>query len=216
MVKIIVTYNGLIQQELSFSKPRITIGRRPTNDVVVDHLTVSGQHAAVDTTTQGSFILDLGSTNGTMINGQPIKKHLLQNGDAVDIGKYKLCFKLEADQPAGPASAAAPAPANAAPTSVAMPPVARIKVLSGVNAGRELILSKPVTTLGSPGVLVAAITRREQAYYIAHVEGSALPKLNEQFVDAQPVQLADGDVIDFSGTRMEFTLMYYGVPVDCK
>ncbi|HTD02299.1 FHA domain-containing protein [Undibacterium sp.] len=204
MVKIIVTYNGLIQQELGFSKPRITIGRRPSNDVVIDHLTVSGQHAAVDSTSQGSFILDLGSTNGTMINGQPIKKHMLQSDDVIDIGKYKLHFKLEADQ-AGSQPPAAPAASPAHADGAALP-AAKIKVLTGANAGRELVLSKPVTTLGSPGVLVAAITRQQQAYYIAHVEGSTFPKVNEQFIATQPVQLANGDVIDFSGTRMEFCL----------
>lgn len=203
MVNIIVTYNGLIQQELSLVKPRITIGRRPSNDLVIDHLTVSGQHAAIDTSLQGSFILDLGSTNGTMINGQPIKKHMLQNDDIIDIGKYKLRVKLEPDQPVR--QALPPLSANSLQAISALPP-AKIKVLTGANAGRELVLNKPVTTLGSPGVLVAAITRQQDAYYIAHVEGSAFPKVNERIIDTQPLRLANGDVIDFSGTRMEFSL----------
>jgi pSer/pThr/pTyr-binding forkhead associated (FHA) protein len=208
MVKIIVTYDGLIQQELSFGKPRITIGRRPSNDLVIDHLTVSGQHAAIDTSLQGSFILDLGSTNGTMINGQPIKKHMLQNSDVIEIGKYKLHITLEPERAASPA----PVPSKAGSAQGVLPasgvalPIAKIKVLTGANAGRELVLNKPVTTLGSPGVLVAAITRQQQAYYIAHVEGSTFPKVNEQFIDTQPVPLKDGDVIDFSGTRMAFCL----------
>ena len=204
MVKIIVTYDGLIQQELSLVKPRITIGRRPSNDLVIDHLTVSGQHAAIDTSSQGSFILDLGSTNGTMINGQPIKKHMLQNSDVIDIGKYKLHVTLEPEQVASPAPVSPKQ--NLAQASSSALPTGKIKVLTGANSGRELVLNKPVTTLGSPGVLVAAITRQEQAYYIAHVEGSTFPKLNEQFIDTQPVPLKDGDVIDFSGTRMEFCL----------
>ncbi|MFZ6646250.1 FHA domain-containing protein [Undibacterium sp. TJN25] len=203
MVKIIVTYNGLIQQELSLLKPRITIGRRPSNDVVIDHLTVSGQHAAIDTSLQGSFILDLGSTNGTMINGQPIKKHMLQNDDVIDIGKYKLRVKLEPDQPVR--QALPPLKANSLQSAAALP-AAKIKVLTGANAGRELVLNKPVTTLGSPGVLVAAITRQEHGYYIAHVEGAAFPKVNERAIDGQPMRLTDGDVIDFSGTRMAFSL----------
>ncbi|GGC83740.1 FHA domain-containing protein [Undibacterium terreum] len=204
MVKIIVTYNGLIQQELSFFKPRVTIGRRASNDVVIDHLTVSGQHAAVDTTSQGSFILDLGSTNGTMINGQPIKKHLLQTDDTVDIGKYKLRFKIEADEPANPAPVISRV--NESSASAATLPIAKIKVLTGTNEGRELTLNKPVTTLGSPGVLVAAITRQQDAYYIAHVEGTIFPKVNDLSIDTQPFKLENGDVIDFSGTRMAFRL----------
>ena len=98
MAKIIVTFNGLIQQEVSITKSRMTIGRRPGNDIVIDHLTVSGQHAAIDTTSNGSFVLDLGSTNGTMVNSQPIKKHLLQHDDVIDIGKYKLRFQVEKNE----------------------------------------------------------------------------------------------------------------------
>src|SRR5450830_365061 len=96
MAKIIVTFNGLVQQEVSITKSRMTVGRRPGNDIVIDHLTVSGQHAAIDTTPNGSFVLDLGSTNGTMVNSQPIKKHLLQHDDVIDIGKYKLRFQVDA------------------------------------------------------------------------------------------------------------------------
>jgi pSer/pThr/pTyr-binding forkhead associated (FHA) protein len=198
MAKIIVTFNGLIQQEMTLNKPRITIGRRPTNDLVIDHLTISGQHAAIDSAPQGSFILDLGSTNGTMVNGQPIKKHLLQHDDVIDIGKYKIRYQADSVQqqpnrPMAPATEAAP---------VAH---ARIKVLNGASSGKELLLTKTITTLGSPSVQVAAITRQEQHYFIAHIEGEQTPKINDVAIGTQTRQLQNGDVIDLSGTRMMFT-----------
>ncbi|MBI3285087.1 MAG: FHA domain-containing protein [Burkholderiales bacterium] len=200
MAKIIVSFNGLVQQELTFNKSRLSIGRRPTNDLVIDHLTVSGQHAAIDTSGSGCFIVDLGSTNGTMVNGQPVKKHLLQHDDVISIGKYQLRFLLESA--AAPKPAAPSAPVAAAPSTV----IAKIKVLSGANAGRELILSKPVTTMGSPGVQVVAITRQGQHYLLAQVEGASLPTVNGKNIGTQAHILADGDVITLAGTQMLFTL----------
>lgn len=197
MAKVIVTLNNQVQQEVALLKSRLTLGRRPGNDLVLDHLTVSGQHAAIDSAPGGSFILDLGSTNGTLVNGQPITKHLLQNDDLIDIGKYKIKFLLDpiADKET-PVAVDAPVPAKME---------ARIKVLSGSNAGKEMTLNKPVTRLGSPGVMVIAITRAQEYFDIAHVEGKAAPKLNNAVLDAGPQRLQHGDVIDLSGTRMEFT-----------
>lgn len=200
MAKVIVTLNNQVQQEVALLKSRLTLGRRPGNDLVLDHLTVSGQHAAIDSAPGGSFILDLGSTNGTLVNGQPITKHLLQNDDLIDIGKYKIKFLLDpiADKET-PVAVDAPVPAKMAKME------ARIKVLSGSNAGKEMTLNKPVTRLGSPGVMVIAITRAQEYFDIAHVEGKAAPKLNNAVLDARPQRLQHGDVIDLSGTRMEFS-----------
>ncbi len=202
MAKIVVTFNGLIQQELSILKSRIMLGRRPGNDVVIDHLTVSGQHAAIDTTTTGSFVLDLGSTNGTLVNGQPIKKHLLQNGDIIDIGKYKVRYQNDTEDYDLPDAALKIKPSSLSVSTVS----ARIQVQNGANAGRELILNKPVTTIGSPTVQVIAITQQEQFFYVAHVDGASSPKLNSKVIDKQPQKLSDGDVIDMSGTKLIFVI----------
>lgn len=196
MAKIIVTFNGLIQQEVSISKSRITIGRRPGNDIVIDHLTVSGQHAAIDTTPNGSFILDLGSTNGTMVNNQPIKKHLLQHDDIIDIGKYKLRFQVEKSSQIKPITAVD----MVAP---GVPPTVRIKVLNGVNAGKELTITKSVTTIGTPGTQVVAITRHVDKFVLRHVEGKEFPKLNGQLIDSEPRVLQNGDIIDVMGVHMQ-------------
>src|SRR4029078_3274241 len=68
----------------------------------IDNLAVSGEHAVIVTILQDSFLEDLGSTNGTLANGQPIKKHFLQNNDVVELGKYKLKYASEAAANATP------------------------------------------------------------------------------------------------------------------
>lgn len=198
MAKIVVTFNGLVQKEISILKPRLTIGRRPTNDIPIDHLTVSGQHAVIDTTSTGSFVLDLGSTNGTMVNGQPIKKHLLQHDDVIDVGKYKLRFQAES------VTDAMNGVPNLLSTIQAEHKASAIKVQTGPNAGRELILNKPVTTIGSPGIQVVAITRQDSSYFITHVDGDLVPTINGQNISLKPQILNNGDLIDMSGTKLTF------------
>jgi pSer/pThr/pTyr-binding forkhead associated (FHA) protein len=92
MAKLILSVDGQVLKEFTLSKERTLIGRKPHNDIQIDNLAVSGEHAAIITILNDSFIEDLGSTNGTMVNGKPIKKHFLQNNDVVEIGKHKLKY----------------------------------------------------------------------------------------------------------------------------
>jgi pSer/pThr/pTyr-binding forkhead associated (FHA) protein len=92
MAKLIISVDGQVLDEVELVKERTTIGRKPHNDVRIENLAVSGEHAAIVTILNDSFLEDLGSTNGTTVNGHPIKKHFLQNSDVVEIGKYKLKY----------------------------------------------------------------------------------------------------------------------------
>jgi pSer/pThr/pTyr-binding forkhead associated (FHA) protein len=283
MAKLILSMDGLVLKEIPLTKERTTIGRKPHNDIQIDNLAVSGEHAVIVTILNDSFLEDLGSTNGTVVNGNPIKKHFLQNNDVIELGKYKLKFVGEAAPAAGAgpdkadfektmvlrpsamkaAQAAAPAgggaqaavaaraeavkqaaasasatgtadkdpkpaaaPAAPAPNPGAAPatttttttattpsgtpkpaqPLGAIQFLSGGNAGKELELSKPLTTLGKPGVQVAVLTRRPQGYFITHVEGANRPQVNGQQIGPAPHALKDHDVIELAGVKMEFFL----------
>ena len=81
---------------------------------------------------------------------------------------------------------------------------AAIKVLSGAAAGREVPLVKVVTTIGKPGVAVAAITKRPHGFVITHVEGVNKPSLNGVPIGVEPVALKNGDVLELAGTQMQF------------
>jgi pSer/pThr/pTyr-binding forkhead associated (FHA) protein len=101
MAKLILSLEGSVIREIPLDKERITIGRRPQNDIQIENLAVSGEHACIVTILNDSFLEDLGSTNGTLVNGNPIKKHILQNNDVVEIGKYKMKYVVEATAAAG-------------------------------------------------------------------------------------------------------------------
>lgn len=227
MAKLILSMDGLVLKEIVLTKERTTIGRKPHNDIQIDNLAISGEHAVVITILNDSFLEDLGSTNGTFVNGQSIKKHFLQNGDTIELGKYRLKYLNEATQQADPAdfektmilrpgampkAPEAAAPSVTPPTQPAAPasqptlPLGVIQVLTGGNAGKELELTKTLTTLGKPGVQVAVIARRPHGYFITHVEGANFPIVNGTTLDAQAHALSDHDVIVLAGIKMEFFL----------
>src|SRR5215216_8124856 len=95
MPKMIVSIDGVVIKEVQLTKDRTTLGRRPYNDIVIDNLAVSGEHAVLQMTGADVFIEDLNSTNGTYINGKAAKKQLLNHNDTIEIGKYKIKFLVD-------------------------------------------------------------------------------------------------------------------------
>jgi hypothetical protein len=216
MAKIIVSLDDNLIKVVPLNKDRMTLGRRPYNDIVVDNLAVSGEHAALQVIGHEYFIEDLNSTNGTFINEQKIKRQILKNGDTIEIGKYAIKYVQDsANAQSAELSAAdvALAMTEAAPevekrqlfenTKFAEVYVA-IKILSGASIGKELPLVKVVTTIGKPGEAVIAITKRPKSYMVAHVEGATRPSLNGVTFGIDAVPLKNGDLFELAGTAMQF------------
>jgi pSer/pThr/pTyr-binding forkhead associated (FHA) protein len=225
MAKLVVSLDGVVIKEVQLTKDKTTLGRRPYNDIVIDNLAVSGEHAVLQMVGNEVFIEDQNSTNGTYINGRAVKKQLLQHNDTVEIGKYKIKYLVEdstdyektmilkhgqvasaAGPRTGPGAFSHTVASNSAFGSLGAGAAAAgsIKVLSGAAAGREVPLTKVVTTVGKPGVQVASITKRPGGYVFAHVEGAVRPLVNGAPVAGDPVHLKDGDVIELAGTQMQF------------
>jgi pSer/pThr/pTyr-binding forkhead associated (FHA) protein len=237
MSRLILSLEGQVMAEYNMNRERYTIGRLPDNDVRIDNPAVSGHHSLIINILNDSFLEDLNSTNGTYVNGKLIKKHALQHGDQITIGHHTLRFieqqaeeaeqdEFEKTMVISPGSngqkdlhraaeAAAQAATAHAETAVDQTPApaaaatvtARLQVLTGSFAGRELELVKGLTTLGQPGRQVVAITRRQQGYYIVHVSGddrTERPSVNGQPVGGQAIRLEDGDVIELVGVKMGF------------
>lgn len=195
MPKMIISLDGAVLKEVQLIKERTSMGRRPYNDIVIDNLAVSGEHAVLQMMGMDGYIEDLNSTNGTYVNGKTVKKQLLKNADIVEIGNCRIKYVNEA-QPA----------ADATPAAGASVINAAIKVMSGAAAGREMALVKAVTTIGKPGVAVAAITKSPQGYLVAHVEGSQSLLLNGVAVGTEAVALQNGDMIELAGTQMLYVV----------
>ena len=228
MPKMIVSIDGVVIKEVEISQERTTLGRRPYNDIVIDNLAVSGEHAVVHLHAASGIVEveDIGSTNGTYVNGKAVQRQALRNGDTIEIGKYKVRFLSEEENhnyektmvfkpgmvpPRAaaaavqtPTSAPMPMPPTPMPPHATPPQMAAIRVLSGAAAGREVLLTKVVTTIGKPGVAVASITRRHHGFVLAHIEGPEMPALNGSAIGSEPVQLKNGDHLELAGTTMQF------------
>ena len=212
MGKLVVSLDNVVIKEFQITKERTTLGRRPYNDIVIDNLAVSGEHAVLTAAQSDVFIEDLNSTNGTYINGKAVKKQLLSNNDVVEVGKYRIKFLAEDAEDYEKTMILRPGAFGRAPGTIGAPPPAgpaaagpaTIKVLNGGAAGREVLLTKVVTTVGKPGVQVASVTKRPGGYVLSHVEGSRRPSVNGQAVGEDSVSLKHGDIIDLAGTQMQF------------
>jgi pSer/pThr/pTyr-binding forkhead associated (FHA) protein len=233
MARLILTLDGQVMAEYNMNKERYTVGRLPDNDIRIDNPAVSGHHSLIINILNDSFLEDLNSTNGTYVNGKLIKKHALQHGDVITVGHHQLRFVEDDDdqqdefektmviQPSQrPVEKIQSAREQADPSTgnttsrKALPEGAQIalkkaklQVLSGAFAGRELELAKALTTLGRPGVQVAAITRRSEGFYIVHVESEKpddYPLVNGTPIGGQARRLVDNDVIQLAGVKMGF------------
>jgi pSer/pThr/pTyr-binding forkhead associated (FHA) protein len=212
MSKLVISLDGVVIKEALISKEKTTLGRRPYNDIVIDNLAVSGEHALLHLVGSDVVIEDLNSTNGTYINGKALKKQQLSHSDIVEIGKYKIKFlatgAAESDRSlmvdrGGPVTVtASDFGLLSSPDQPEMP--ASIRVLNGAAAGREVLLTKEKTTLGKPGVQVAAIQKRGTSYVFSHLEGALRLSVNGVPVLGDGLPLRNGDVIELAGTRMQF------------
>lgn len=234
MARLILSLDSQVLAEYNMNKERYTVGRLPDNDVRIDNAAVSGHHALIINILNDSFLEDLNSTNGTYVNGKLIKKHALQHGDMITVGHHQLRFvdsqaaEGEADEfaktmvlqpsaateerirataaeprrPAAPSGHAATEPVGAS----ALPPKAKLQVLSGAFAGRELDLVKTVTMVGRPGAQIAAITRRSDGFYLVQVESpnGDFAQINGTPIGAQARRLQDNDVVTLAGVKMGF------------
>lgn len=236
MAKLVLSYNGAILQEYELDQEMISIGRKSDNDIQIDNPAISGHHAKILTILNDSFLEDLSSTNGTYINGNKIVKHALNPDDVITIGKHKLKYVNEAAAAGGdfektmvirPDAAGMPVHeetdhkleqsigkiaadlASAGVSSSGGPGAARLKLLSGANNGKELKLTKIITTLGKPGVQVAAITRRPTGYFFIIVDAGPsgkMPLVNGKPMGKKAHALSNADEIEVAGVQMGFYL----------
>ncbi len=235
MARLILSLDGQVMAEYNMNKERYTIGRLPDNDIRIDNPAVSGHHSLIINILNDSFLEDLNSTNGTYVNGKLIKKHAMQHGDVITVGHHQLRFVEDDEQqdefektmviqpsarPVEKIQTAAELVSRATGGSTGATGArkalgdgqiavkkAKLQVLSGAFAGRELELTKALTTLGRPGVQVAAITRRSDGYFIVHVDGekeNESPLVNGNAIGAQARRLQDNDVIQLAGVKMGF------------
>jgi len=232
MATIQIIFNGEVLQERELAKETITIGRKNDNDIQLDNLAVSGHHAKILTVLNESFIEDMNSTNGTYLNGSLINKKPLTHNDVIKVGKHEIKYINENAQSGDDfgktmiinpdsdgmqeteGSAAIDQSVSRLAAEIASSDKgsinqkqAKIRLTSGANMGKELSLTKVLTTLGKPGVQVAAITRRPTGYFLIYIDGgdnTGRPKINNEEIGSSAHALKNSDEIEVAGVKMCF------------
>ena len=224
MAKLVVSQNGMVEGHYFLDKPRFTLGRMPHSDIYLNHPGVSNVHAVIVTMSNDHILEDMGSTNGTLINGEKIDKHILQNNDTIELGCYQLKYVnqransdmdfdktmittvalTEHDQlSAQPMLATAVSSARAVKTSF---PLGGVRHLKGDFVGHEILINAPLKTFGQPGTQLLMISRRPLGYYVTHVEGRRPPKINGKTIGTQAVLLNVNDRVEIADLELEFYL----------
>lgn len=208
MPQLVASVEGVEIMRARLTKPKTTLGRKRHNDIVFDNMVVSGEHCVFEL--QGDadvFVEDLGSTNGTYLNGHMIRsREPLQDGDFVVVGNFRVEY-LAADR-ARPRLVADDTRAMSL-DSIGFPGtggvrLACLKILSGSSSGLEVPVVKAVTTFGQPGLSVISISHRRDGYYVTAMEGKTVALRNGKELGKDAQMLADNDMLDLAGTKMQF------------
>ncbi len=205
MPQLIASLDDVEIYRTYLTRDRTSLGRKPHNHIVMTDLAVSGEHCCFELKGLGVEVHDLGSTNGTYINGRMIDRHVLQEGDVIAIGKFKIHYH-SANELTDESQTTAMALETGVYQASTGALQASLKVLTGSSAGLELPVVKAVSTFGKRGVAMVAIAHRRQGYFISCIEAIQVPTLNGHPISDEPFLLADYDVLELAGTTLEFSL----------
>ncbi len=209
---IIVMREDKPVDQIEIETDRISIGRRAECDVPIKDPAVSGNHAEIEFVGNGYILRDLGSTNGVHVKGKQIKEHALKNDDLITIGEHQLRILITDNTP--PKKKAKPkveqdvteirtqAPSKPAQVD------GYLKIIAGGEPGETLKLDEALTTIGEPGVQVAAVSKRPQGHFIIHVDGgkdrNKTPVVNGEEIGFKSRKLEVGDLVEVAEMKLEY------------
>lgn len=220
--KLIITLDGEVVKEYVINKDAITIGRKHENDIQLNDLTVSGRHALIREQNGDILVEDLGSTNGTLLNGSHINKATLQHGNVVQIGHHLFTYMKDEKETYEPTMSVR---AELDKTQIVLPdwdmgskavkvrgqPLGALRKKDDPAGSNGIEMNKRFSSLGYQGRRLAQITREAKGYSIVGVNGgtnrraSDIPLINgEPLNTTTPRQLKEQDVISIAGIEMEF------------
>ncbi|MCW9023040.1 MAG: FHA domain-containing protein [Gammaproteobacteria bacterium] len=216
MSKLTLSFKGKILKVFPILRGQMLIGQDPECHIHIDSLALAPKHARIDTKDQTSILVDMGGEQGTFVNQEKIDKHLLKDGDQIRVGKHTMQYVFEEvedmlnvdDVHLSSVSIPQPELPEEDTETFASTHVQNgwLQILNGQNLGRTLSLNRSMTNLGKPGVATAVITRRNDGYFLSHLEGKLPPTVNEQPIGDSSYKLTDGSTIQIGNIKMQFYL----------
>jgi len=217
--KLIQTLDGAVIREHMLDKDSISIGRKHENDIQLNDLTVSGRHSLITTMGEHTYVDDLGSTNGTLLNGARIAKSIIKHSDVIQIGNFQFTYFVDDEEEYEPTmfiqaeiedTKIINTNKTPIPTSATGERLAGVKIKNGPLSKKVLELRKPFNTIGFNGMKMAMIARNAENYTISILKTTKLrresdsPKVNGKMLGVEAQILKEHDIIELAGTQMEF------------
>jgi pSer/pThr/pTyr-binding forkhead associated (FHA) protein len=226
MAKLIVSQNGEVIDNRFLNESSFTIGGLAESNLCLAVEGVSRSHARITSIGNDDILEDLNSTNGTLVNGQPITRHILQNDDVIEIADVQIRYRnhkavdgpsfdktmiIQASDrehavPAQAVGAYAVATAKREHRLKSGVGMGLVRVFDGTHPSKEIELSQVLHTFGIPGKQVAVINTRPHGYFITHVEGKKPARLNGKSIGHEPVPLSPNDTIEVGDEKLLFLL----------
>lgn len=210
MARLELVEKGEIKAVWDLGEREILIGRDPGCDVRLPNPAVSRRHARLARMYGDYYLEDLGSTNGVSLNGRRVRKHLLKDGDVLQITPFRLRFVAaaedseisETDPDKKLVLQRPPVQARVAP----VPERAFVRYVEGDNPGEIREIDRSLFTVGTPGSELAVISRRANGYFLLHLGGKRVTRLNGEEVHGGGVRLSSGDRVEVGDTQLDFFL----------
>lgn len=197
MSRLTLSFKGKVLKVFPLEGDELIIGSDPSCAIHIDSLAVQQHHAKLTREGENYLLKDLNSPEGTFVNNEQIRSRTLKDGDLVRVGKHTLAFQEVASiDDYGDALQSHKAPRDA-----------WLQILSGNNLGKTVSLNRQLTNIGTTGVQTAVIARRNDGYFLSHLEGAQPPKVGDVPIGDRSWHLQDGDIIQIGNVRLQF---YYG------
>lgn len=225
MSKLTLSFKGNVLRVYPVLKGNMLIGSDQKCQIRIDSLALQPQHARLDTHGDTTVLVDLDTESGTFVNNQRISKQMLKDGDVIRVGKHLLTFDYEAvpamavasdlepdtmelDLATGSVSSGQEEPPPAPPEKPDQDGkrLAWLQIMNGQNLGKTISLNRSMTNLGKPGVATAVVTRRNDGYFLSHLEGKQTPLVDDKPIGSHSYKLVDGDTIQIGNIKMQFFL----------
>jgi len=224
--KLTLSFKGTVLRVFPVLKGSMLVGNDPKCKLHIDSLAIQPQHARIDTQGDTSVLVDLDTQAGTFINNVRINKQMLKDGDVIRVGKHLLTYQYESVPELTEAldleldiepmelvsktssETTTPEQNTATPTVNAHEGkrLAWLQIMNGQNLGKTISLNRAMTNLGKPGVATAVITRRNDGYFLSHLEGDKPPMVNNKPIGAHSYKFIDGDTVQIGNIKMQFFL----------
>ena len=210
MSKLTLSFKGKVLKVFPVLKGTMMLGSDPNCTIHIDSLALQPEHAQIDTVNNESVIRDLNTDEGTFVGQTKIEGlHPLKDEDVIRVGKHTLTYSFSEDL-TSETDAVTESIAKEEPAPIQMEAQEKtqgwLQIMNGANLGKTMSLNKAMTNLGKPGISTAVITKRQDGYFISHLEGNHPLLIRNQELGDKSHQLTDGDTIQIGNIKMQFYL----------